>query len=45
MFDALSALDALLKALSDLDDLVASVETKYNESLRSGEYERWEERR
>ncbi|TEB34243.1 RBP11-like subunits of RNA polymerase [Coprinellus micaceus] len=45
MFDRLSALSALLEALKNLDDLVGAVEQKYNESLGSGEYERWEERR
>lgn len=45
MFDRLSALNALLEALKNLDDLVGAVEEKYNESLGSGEYERWEERR
>ncbi|KAJ3522466.1 hypothetical protein NMY22_g11878 [Coprinellus aureogranulatus] len=45
MFDALSALDALLKALGDLDDLVVSVQDKYNASLQAGKFERWEERR
>ncbi|ESK96485.1 putative rna polymerase i and iii shared subunit rpc19 [Moniliophthora roreri MCA 2997] len=44
MYDGLSSLDALIKALSDLDDLCEVVSDKYNDSLQHDDYERWEEK-
>ncbi|KIJ62142.1 hypothetical protein HYDPIDRAFT_114998 [Hydnomerulius pinastri MD-312] len=44
MYDGLSSLDALLEALSNLDDVCDSVEEKYRASLAEGRYERWEEK-
>lgn len=41
--DNLSSLDALLKALADLDDLCMSVDEAYQKSLQEGQYERWHE--
>ncbi|EIW84710.1 RBP11-like subunits of RNA polymerase [Coniophora puteana RWD-64-598 SS2] len=43
MYDELSSLDALLEALSNLDDLCETVEQKYQDSLATDTYERWEE--
>ncbi|EAU89553.2 hypothetical protein CC1G_02442 [Coprinopsis cinerea okayama7 len=45
MYDGLSSLDALLKALSDLDNLCEAVEDAYLESLREEKFERWDEKR
>ncbi|KAK7464502.1 RNA polymerase subunit AC19 [Stygiomarasmius scandens] len=44
MYDEHSSLEALLKALGDLDDLCVAVGEKYNESLKAGEFERWVEK-
>ncbi|TDL16714.1 RBP11-like subunits of RNA polymerase [Rickenella mellea] len=43
MYDNLSSLSALMKALDDLDELCEAVDQKYVESLKGGGYERWEE--
>ena len=43
--DGLSSLEALIKALSDLDNLCEAVEDAYLESLREEKFERWEEKR
>ncbi|KII89066.1 hypothetical protein PLICRDRAFT_91513 [Plicaturopsis crispa FD-325 SS-3] len=43
MYDNLSALTALLTALSDLDALCASIEDSYGSSLQNDVYERWTE--
>lgn len=42
--DSLSSLDALITALTDLDNVCESVEDEYLKSLREGDFERWEER-
>ncbi|KAJ7644138.1 RBP11-like subunits of RNA polymerase [Roridomyces roridus] len=44
MYDNLSSLSALITALSDLDDLAVTIEEEYVASLKSGDYERWDER-
>ncbi|KAF9449300.1 RBP11-like subunits of RNA polymerase [Macrolepiota fuliginosa MF-IS2] len=44
MYDNLSSLDALTKALDNLDNLCETVEDAYLESLRTDEFERWEEK-
>ena len=41
--DNLSSLDALLKALSDLDDLCVTMDEAYQKSLQQGQFERWNE--
>ena len=41
--DNLSSLDALLKALSDLDDLCVTIDEAYQKSLQEGRFERWNE--
>jgi len=43
MYDSLSSLDALLEALSNLDDVFAAVGDAYNTSLQEGTYEIFEE--
>jgi DNA-directed RNA polymerase I and III subunit RPAC2 len=43
--DNLSALDALLKALTELDKICEAVEDGYLDSLREGKFERWDEKR
>ncbi|KAJ2933915.1 hypothetical protein H1R20_g3152, partial [Candolleomyces eurysporus] len=45
MYDNLSSLDALIKALDDLDNLCNTVEDAYLESLREENFERWDEKR
>ncbi|THV01695.1 hypothetical protein K435DRAFT_654829, partial [Dendrothele bispora CBS 962.96] len=40
MFDEHSSLEALSKALGDLDDLCLAVNDEYEESLWTGEFER-----
>ncbi|KAH6906783.1 DNA-directed RNA polymerase [Coprinopsis sp. MPI-PUGE-AT-0042] len=45
MYDGLSSLEALIKALKDLDNLCESVEDAYLESLREEKFERWDEKR
>ncbi|RXW21519.1 hypothetical protein EST38_g4328 [Candolleomyces aberdarensis] len=45
MYDNLSSLDALIKALDDLDNLCNTVEDAYLESLREEKFERWDEKR
>ncbi|KAF5314668.1 hypothetical protein D9611_007181 [Ephemerocybe angulata] len=45
MYDKLSSLDALLKALNDLDTVCETIEDRYLESLRAESFERWEEKR
>lgn len=42
--DHLSSLQALLTALSDLDDLCVTVGDAYATSLERGKYERWVEK-
>ncbi|KAJ3487320.1 hypothetical protein NLI96_g3614 [Meripilus lineatus] len=42
--DKLSSLQALLTALSDLDDLFQTIEGAYRQSLNAGNYERWDEK-
>lgn len=42
--DNLSSLQALLTALSDLDDLCQTIEGAYQSSLKHGKYERWDEK-
>ncbi len=37
-------IDALLKALQDLDDLCETIDTAYQHSLRTGNYDRWDEK-
>jgi len=44
MYDGLSSLDALLEALSHLDDVCSSIEERYHASLVGGQYERWQEK-
>ncbi|KAF9266977.1 RBP11-like subunits of RNA polymerase [Marasmius fiardii PR-910] len=44
MYDQLSSLEALVKALGDLDDLCVSIENKYEASLQDDNYERFEEK-
>lgn len=41
--DNLSSLDALLKALSDLDDLCVTIDEAYQKNLQEARYERWNE--
>ena len=41
--DGLSSLEALLQALSDLDELCVTIDETYHTSLREGQYERWDE--
>ena len=41
--DNLSSLDALLKALSDLDNLCVTIDEAYQKSLQEGLFERWNE--
>ncbi|EPS93365.1 hypothetical protein FOMPIDRAFT_1170600 [Fomitopsis schrenkii] len=43
MYDNLSSLDALLKALSDLDDLCVTIDEAYQKNLQEARYERWNE--
>ncbi|KZS93914.1 RBP11-like subunits of RNA polymerase [Sistotremastrum niveocremeum HHB9708] len=43
MYDQKSSLDALLTALDDLDTLFETINDKYNSSLQSDSFERWEE--
>ncbi|TDL16719.1 RBP11-like subunits of RNA polymerase [Rickenella mellea] len=43
MYDNLSSLTALMKALDDLDELCEVVDQKYVECLKGGSFERWEE--
>jgi DNA-directed RNA polymerase I and III subunit RPAC2 len=42
--DNLSSLSALLKALTDMDQLYESIEDAYRASLQGGQYEVWEEK-
>lgn len=42
--DNLSSLDALITALDNLDNLCETVEDAYLESLRTDQFERWEEK-
>lgn len=42
--DNLSSLQALIKALEDLDNLCDTINEAYTESLQSDEYERWDEK-
>ena len=42
--DNLSSLDALLKALKDLDDLCVAIGDAYDHSLKHDHYERWDEK-
>ncbi|KAF7316265.1 RBP11-like subunits of RNA polymerase [Mycena indigotica] len=44
MYDNLSSLTALIEALSNLDSLFSTIETKYVDDLNGGDYERWEEK-
>ncbi|KAG2752977.1 RBP11-like subunits of RNA polymerase [Suillus brevipes Sb2] len=44
MYDGLSSLNALLEALTNLDAVCETVESKYHSSLATNDYERWEER-
>ncbi|CAL1699762.1 unnamed protein product [Somion occarium] len=44
MYDNLSSLQALLTALNDLDDLCVTIEDEYKKSLRTDQYERWDEK-
>ncbi|KAI0032405.1 DNA-directed RNA polymerase [Vararia minispora EC-137] len=44
MYDNLSSLSALLKALDDLETLYVSIEDAYKASLENDKYEMWEER-
>ncbi|KAJ7269660.1 RBP11-like subunits of RNA polymerase [Mycena rebaudengoi] len=44
MYDNLSSLSALITALSDLDELCATIENAYVGDLKEGKYERWDER-
>ncbi|KZT64560.1 RBP11-like subunits of RNA polymerase [Daedalea quercina L-15889] len=43
MYDNLSSLDALLQALSNLDDLCITIDEAYQKNLGEGQYERWDE--
>ncbi|TCD67430.1 RNA polymerase subunit AC19 [Steccherinum ochraceum] len=44
MYDGLSSLDALLTALSNLDDLCLAIGDSYKTSLMQDEYEKWDEK-
>ncbi|KAI0697033.1 RBP11-like subunits of RNA polymerase [Cytidiella melzeri] len=44
MYDNLSSLEALLTALSNLDELCETVEVTYNASLAKDSFERWDEK-
>ncbi|KZP33805.1 RBP11-like subunits of RNA polymerase [Athelia psychrophila] len=44
MYDNLSALDTLLNALDNLDNLCETVQDAYDTSLKGERYERWEEK-
>ncbi|KAI0346378.1 RBP11-like subunits of RNA polymerase [Trametopsis cervina] len=44
MYDNLSSLDALLEALSNLDDLCQTVDESYNASFAEGSFQRWDEK-
>ncbi|TFK34433.1 DNA-directed RNA polymerase [Crucibulum laeve] len=44
MYDNLSSLQALITALSDLDDVCETIEDAYIMSLREDKFERWEEK-
>ncbi|KAI0735821.1 RBP11-like subunits of RNA polymerase [Earliella scabrosa] len=44
MLDGLSSLTALLEALKNLDDLCVTIDEAYNQSLRTDQYERWDEK-
>lgn len=41
--DGHSSVEALLKALDDLDSLFVAIDDEYKRSLREDSYERWEE--
>ncbi|KAI5888460.1 DNA-directed RNA polymerase [Schizophyllum commune] len=43
MYDNLSSLDALLKALDDLDDVCKTIDDAYKTSLKLDNYERFHE--
>jgi DNA-directed RNA polymerase I and III subunit RPAC2 len=43
--DNVSALDALINALTELDKICEAVEDGYLDSLREGKFERWNEKR
>lgn len=42
--DSLSALQALITALNDLDNLCETIEDAYNASLKNDKIERWDEK-
>lgn len=42
--DNLSSLQALLKALDDLENLCNAIGEAYSESLQNGDFERWDEK-
>ncbi|KAF9500649.1 RBP11-like subunits of RNA polymerase [Pleurotus eryngii] len=44
MYDNLSSLEALIAALSNLDDLCLTIGEAYDKSLREDKYTRWEEK-
>ncbi|KIK68455.1 hypothetical protein GYMLUDRAFT_35878 [Collybiopsis luxurians FD-317 M1] len=44
MYDNLSSLQALIKALEDLDNLCDTIKETYQESVESGDYEKWDEK-
>ncbi|KAJ3746681.1 RBP11-like subunits of RNA polymerase [Lentinula detonsa] len=44
MYDKLSSLQALIKALDDLDNLCDSINEAYIESLQNDDYEKWDEK-
>ncbi|KAF9078685.1 DNA-directed RNA polymerase [Rhodocollybia butyracea] len=44
MYDNLSSLQALLKALDDLENLCNAIGEAYSESLQNGDFERWDEK-
>ncbi|KAF9788104.1 RBP11-like subunits of RNA polymerase [Thelephora terrestris] len=44
MYDNLSALQALITALNDLDSLCETIEDAYDTSLKNDQIERWDEK-
>ncbi|EJD02531.1 RBP11-like subunits of RNA polymerase [Fomitiporia mediterranea MF3/22] len=44
MYDGKSALAALIAALEQLDSLFATIDDAYQNSIRAGNFERWDER-
>ncbi|KAF5366135.1 hypothetical protein D9757_010929 [Collybiopsis confluens] len=44
MYDNLSSLQALIKALEDLGNLCGAIKDTYQESVQAGDYEKWDEK-